>query len=93
MVIFVALMLVMAAGLFVLSLRTPTGFGTFEARQPYADALRRSEAGAIELETGEEPATVKQLLQEAAREARARVRAYWVDDQQQVLIWQKVARR
>ena len=75
MVVVVGLMVIMAAALLLLALRNPAGHGTFEARQPYADALRLSEAGAIALEAGDEPATVRQLLQEAAREARAHVRS------------------
>ena len=57
----VGLVMIMAAALLLLALRSPAGHGALQARQSDADALRLSEAGAIALEVGEEPATVRHL--------------------------------
>lgn len=64
-----------------------------EARRPFTDALRASEAGRIDLERGERPASVKRLLQEAAKDLGLRVRSSWADDKQQSLLWKKTGTR
>lgn len=64
-----------------------------EARKPYAEALQASDAGKIELERGEKPATVKRLLQDAAKDSGLRIRSSWQDPRQQVLLWKKVGAR
>lgn len=65
------------------------GIAAREARQPYIDALRRWEAGRIDVERGEKPGSVKRLLQESARELNIRVRSSWADGKQQTLLWKK----
>ena len=45
------------------------GRAAAEMRKPYIEALTADDAGSVELERGEKPATVKRLLQEAARQA------------------------
>ncbi len=62
-------------------------------RQPYIEALNAGDAGSVELERGEKPATVKRLLQEAARQANVRIRSSWADSQQRMLVWKKVGKR
>jgi hypothetical protein len=69
------------------------GIAARAARRPYVEALQASDAGKIEVERGEKPATVKRLLQEAARDAGVRVRSSWGDSKQQVLFWKKVRSR
>jgi len=64
-----------------------------EARRPFIEALKSSEAGRIELERGEKPATVKRLLQDSAKEVGVRIRSSWSDSKQQVLLWKKVGAR
>ena len=64
-----------------------------EARRPYVDALKAADAGMLELQRGEKPASVKRVLQSAAREAGFHIRSSWADKTQQVLYWKKVARR
>lgn len=61
-----------------------------EARQPYVEALRSSDAGRIEVERGERPSTVKNRLSMAAKEAGVRVRSSWEDRSERVLLWKKV---
>ena len=51
------------------------GRAAFVARQPYVEAIKAGQAGKIELDRGERPATVKRLLQEASKEAGVRVRS------------------
>ncbi len=51
------------------------------------------DAGSITLERGEKPATVKRMLQEAARRANVRIRSSWTDDRQRVLVWKRVGTR
>ncbi len=60
------------------------------AREPYLAAIRSGNAGQIDLESGERPATVKRLLQEAAKEAGIRVRSSWSDEKQRALLWKRV---
>jgi len=69
------------------------GRAALEARKPYAEALQASDAGKIELERGEKPATVKRLLQDAAKDSGLRIRSSWQDPRQQVLLWKKVGAR
>jgi hypothetical protein len=64
-----------------------------ETRRPYVEALKAGDAGKLELQRGEKPATVKRVLQEAAREADIRIRSSWEDQRQLVLFWKKVGRR
>ena len=65
------------------------GRATLEARKQYVEALRGSEAGKIELQGSDRPASVKRLLQEAAKEMGIKVRSSWTDDKQHTLIWKK----
>lgn len=69
------------------------GIAAREARRPYVEAIQGADAGRIDVERGEKPATVKRLLQEAAREAGVRVRSSWGDQKQQTLFWKKVRGR
>jgi hypothetical protein len=59
------------------------------SREPYMKAIEASEAGAIELEEGDRPGTVKRLLREAARDLGVKVRSSWQDDTQRVLVWKR----
>jgi hypothetical protein len=69
------------------------GRAALEARKPFIEALGGADAGKIELERGEKPATVKRLLQDAAKEAGVRIRSSWSDTRQQTLLWKKVGSR
>jgi hypothetical protein len=69
------------------------GRAALEARRPFTEALGTADAGKIELERGEKPATVKRLLQDAAKESGMRIRSSWGDTRQQVLFWKKVGSR
>jgi len=69
------------------------GRAALEARRPFIEALSAADAGKIELERGEKPATVKRLLQDAAKESGMRIRSSWSDPKQQVLFWKKVGSR
>ncbi|MCY4638931.1 MAG: hypothetical protein OXC94_01130 [Chloroflexi bacterium] len=69
------------------------GRAAAEQRRPYVEALEAGAAGSITLERGEKPATVKRMLQEAARQANVRIRSSWADDRQRVLVWKKVGTR
>ena len=42
---------------------------------------------------GDKPATVKRLLQDAAKDSGMRIRSSWSDTRQQVLFWKKVGSR
>ena len=64
-----------------------------EQRRPYIEALRAGDAGGVELERGEKPATVKRLLQDASRRGNVRIRSSWRDGQQRVLVWKKLGTR
>lgn len=64
-----------------------------EARRPYIQALQTSDAGKIEVARGENPATVKRLLQDSARRSNIRIRSSWADTQQQALYWKKIGGR
>ena len=66
------------------------GRSATEARRPYIEALRAGDAGRIELERGDKPASVKRLLQDSARRSQIRIRSSWEDARQQVLYWKKV---
>ena len=69
------------------------GRAAAELRKPYIEALKAGDAGSVALERGEKPATVKRMLQEAARQANVRIRSSWTDGQQRILVWKKVGRR
>ena len=69
------------------------GRATAQTRRQFVEALRASDAGMIELERDDKPATVKRWLQEAAREVNVRVRSSWTDDRQRVLVWKKASTR
>ena len=69
------------------------GRAAAEQRRPYIEALEAGDAGSVTLERGEKPATVKRMLQEAARRANVRIRSSWTDGQQRVLVWKKVGTR
>lgn len=69
------------------------GRAALEARRPFIEALSAADAGKIELERGEKPATVKRLLQDAAKDSGMRIRSSWSDTRQQVLFWKKVGSR
>lgn len=63
------------------------------AKEPYRAALQASDAGKIEIERAEKPATVKRYLAEAAHEIGVKVRSSWEDpEQQRVLLWKKSKR-
>ncbi|MDA1003154.1 MAG: hypothetical protein O3B31_07365 [Chloroflexi bacterium] len=67
--------------------------GAAAAKEPYRIALQASDAGKVELERAEKPATVKRYLAEAAQEIGVRVRSSWEDPKQQrVLLWKKSKR-
>ena len=61
-----------------------------QERQTYAEALRTSDAGTIELTRGEKASRIKRLLAEASRETGIRVRSTWDDKSQRVLLWKRV---
>ena len=61
--------------------------------RPFIEALRAGDAGSVALERGENPATVKRMLQDAARREHVRIRSSWTDGQQRVLVWKKVGPR
>jgi hypothetical protein len=63
-----------------------------EARKPYVEAIRASDAGQIELERGEVASTVKRRVAEAAAELGVKVRSSWTDAKQRTLVWKKSAR-
>lgn len=65
------------------------GRAAFEARKNFADAVKSGDAGRIDLDRADKPATVKRLLQEAAKEAGVKVRSTWIDQSQKTLIWKK----
>ena len=69
------------------------GRAAAEVRKLYIEALNAGDAGSVELERGEKPATVKWLLQEAARQSNIRIRSSWTDGQQRMLVWKKVGAR
>jgi hypothetical protein len=58
-------------------------------REPYVAALREGEAGKVELERGEKPATAKRLLQESAREVSVRIRSSYVE-KENAIYWKKM---
>jgi hypothetical protein len=64
-----------------------------EARKPYVEALKVSDAGQIALERGEVASTVKRRLAEAAAEVGVGVRSSWTDGNQRMLVWKKTAKR
>ena len=68
------------------------GRSAFEARKKYIEAVRAGEAGRIDLERGDRPATVKRQLQEAVKEAGLKVRSSWTDSRQKTLVWKKTRR-
>ena len=68
------------------------GRTAFEARKKYIEAVRTGDAGRIDLERGDRPATVKRLLQEAAKEAGLKVRSSWTDGRHKTLVWKKTRR-
>lgn len=65
------------------------GRAAFEARKNFVDAVKGGDAGRIDLDRGDKPATVKRLLQEAAKEAGVKVRSTWTDPAQKTLVWKK----
>jgi hypothetical protein len=64
-----------------------------EARKPYVDALKASDAGQIVLDRGEVASTVKRRLADAAAELGVKVRSSWTDGAQRTLVWKKTATR
>ena len=64
----------------------------YEARDPYREALKKGDAGRIELGRGEVPSTVKRHLSDAAKEVGTKVRSSWEHKRQRVLLWKKVGR-
>ena len=61
-----------------------------QERQLYVDALQSSDAGAIELASGEKASRIKRLLAEASKETGVRVRSAWKDKTERVLLWKRV---
>ncbi len=72
---------------------TGRGRAAVEQRRPYIKALEAGDADSVSLERGEKLATVKRMLQEAARRANVRICSSWTDDRQRVLVWKKVGKR
>ncbi len=68
------------------------GRAALVARKPYVEAIKAGQAGKIEIDRGERPATVKRLLQEASKETGVRVRSSWEDSSQRVLLWKRTGR-
>jgi hypothetical protein len=68
------------------------GRNAVEERKRYIEAVRGMDAGRIELQPNERPATVKRLLQEASKELGIKVRSAWTDEKQQTLVWKRTAR-
>jgi len=66
------------------------GRSAAEARVPYVEALKAGAAGRIDLERGDKPATVKRLLEDAAKQSGTRVRSSWETKDQKALLWKKV---
>jgi hypothetical protein len=64
-----------------------------EARKPYVEALKASDAGQVELDRGEVPSTVKRRLADAAAELGVKVRSSWTDSKQHTLVWKKSSRK
>ncbi len=64
-----------------------------EARKPYLDALKASDAGQIDLDRNEIPSTVKRRLADAAAELGVKVRSSWTDGNQRSLVWKKSGKR
>jgi hypothetical protein len=65
------------------------GRSAAEARKPFVEAIEAAQAGRVELERGEKPATVKRMLQEAAKQAGVQVRSSWEDSSQRALLWKR----
>ena len=65
------------------------GRAAFEARKKFVTAIKGGDAGRIDLERGDTPATIKRLLQEAANDAGVKVRSTWTDESQNALVWKK----
>jgi len=66
------------------------GRSAAEARIPYLEALKAGAAGRVDLERGDKPATVKRLLQDAAKQSGVRIRSSWETRDQKALLWKKV---
>jgi hypothetical protein len=66
------------------------GRGAAEMRLPYIEALKEGDAGRIELERGDQPQTVKRLVQAAAKQSGIRIRSSWETKEQKSLVWKKV---
>ena len=77
----------------IVVLHSSAGRSSFSAREPYAAALRHSDAGVIELEEGDRASIVRRRLDEAARELGTEVQAHWADSRQRVLLWKKLDRK
>ena len=65
------------------------GRATYQARKKFVAAVKGGDAGRIDLERDDRPATIKRMLQEAAREAGVNVRSSWTDRSQKALVWKK----
>ena len=65
------------------------GRSAAETRKPFVEAINGGQAGRIELERGEKPATVKRMLQEASKQAGVPVRSSWEDATQRALLWKR----
>ena len=61
-----------------------------EARQFYLDILESANAGAIDLEPGENPAVVKRRLRESAKLVGLKVRSGWQNGERKTLVWKRV---
>ena len=59
-------------------------------RRPFVDAIRSAQAGRIELDRGDDPATTKRLLRPASKEAGIKVRSSWEDESRTALLWKRV---
>ena len=65
------------------------GRSAAEARRPYVEAIKASQAGRIDLERGERPVTVQAQLRRASNEAGIKVRSSWEDSSQRALLWKR----
>lgn len=61
-----------------------------EARLPYVQALKASDAGKIVLDDGDDPNRVKRYLRRAAQDASVQLRSSWEDETRRTLLWKKV---
>ena len=59
-------------------------------REQFVAAIKDADAGRIELDAGDNPATVKRRLREASQALGFKVRSSWTDESQRTLMWKRV---